>query len=329
MIGNSPTPESAPPPATPLDSTSRRISWVRILGTLLAVALVVYLIVEQGWQALVDSLFQVSWTVFAGALLLILLSRLATVGRWHVLLRSANVPIDLRQSLRLVFAGLFSANFLPTTVGGDLVRFAGGVRLRLDAAVVAASLVMDRLVGMAGMATVLPIGLVRFFSLPLAAWPSAQPAQNIALPAALGKGIEWGRRKLAGLWVSLRQAVRLWLSQPRQLFVAYLFTWGHMLSTFLTVWLIFQALGEPISFWLVAGLWSMGYFITLLPISINGLGVQEVALTYLFTNYGGVALHSVLAMALLMRALPILASLPGALFVPALLQPERAAEKQA
>jgi uncharacterized membrane protein YbhN (UPF0104 family) len=318
--------ESNPPS---FDSKSRKISWVRLLGTLLALALLVYVVVQQGWQALVDSLAQVSWPAFLGAFLLILLSRLATVGRWHVLLRSANVEIELRQSLRLVFAGLFSANFLPTTVGGDLVRFAGGVRLRLDAAVIAASLVMDRLVGMAGMATVLPFGLVRFFSLPLAAWPKASPLQQVALPAALGKALEWGRRKLAQLWQSLRQAVRLWLSRPRQLLLAYLFTWGHMLTTFLTVWLIFQALGEPISILLVAGLWSMGYFITLLPISINGLGVQEVALTYLFTNYGGVSLHSVLAMALLMRALPILASLPGALFVPALLQPEKKAEKQA
>ena len=146
------------------------------------------------------------------------------------------------------------------------------------------------------------------------------------LPFSLGKAIRWGQRKLNQLGQSLLQAARLWLSHPRQVFQAYLFTWGHMLTTFLTVWLILEALGASISFWLVAGLWSMGYFITLLPISINGLGVQEVALAYLFTNYGGVSLHNVLAMALLMRALPILASLPGAVFVPALLQPEKPAE---
>jgi uncharacterized membrane protein YbhN (UPF0104 family) len=79
--------ESNPPS---FDSKSRKISWVRLLGTLLALALLVYVVVQQGWQALVDSLAQVSWPAFLGAFLLILLSRLATVGRWHVLLRSAN-----------------------------------------------------------------------------------------------------------------------------------------------------------------------------------------------------------------------------------------------
>ena len=318
---NSQPSEGAPAPAA-LAPQRGKISCIRILGTLLALSLLIFLILQHGWQALIDSLAQISWPYFLGAFLLVLASRLATVGRWHVLLRSADVPITLRQSLRLVFAGLFSANFLPTTVGGDLVRFAGGVRLRLDAAVLAASLIMDRLVGMAGMATVLPLGLVRFFSLPLAAWPSTALLSQMALPLSLGKAARWGLRKVSRLWQSAYQAVRLWLSRPRQLFTAYLFTWGHMLTTFLTVWLIFQGLGQPISFPLAAGLWSMGYFITLLPISVNGLGVQEVALTYLFTNYGGVSLHNVLAMALLMRALPILASLPGAAFVPALLQPE-------
>src|SRR5512142_2669690 len=140
MADSLPPQASANPPE--MVPKGRKISWLRIAGTLLAVSLLVYLIVEQGWQALLDSLAQVSWPYFAAAFLLVLLSRLATVGRWHVLLRSAEVPISLRQSLRLVFAGLFAANFLPTTIGGDLFRFAGGVRLRLDAGVVAASLVM-------------------------------------------------------------------------------------------------------------------------------------------------------------------------------------------
>ena len=122
----------------------------------------------------------------------------------------------------------------------------------------------------------------------------------------------------------LLQALKVWLNKPRSLATSLGFTWIHMLCTFGAVSVLLVGMGESIPFWMIMGLWSATYFITLLPISINGLGVQEVALTYLFTNYGGVSLHSVLAMALLMRALPILASLPGAVFLPALLQPKKA-----
>jgi glycosyltransferase 2 family protein len=297
----------------------KSIPWVRILGTLAALGLLVYLVLSQGWQALLDSLEQVSWPGFLLATALIFGSRFSTVGRWHVLLRSADVPIRLRQSLELVFAGLFSANFLPTTVGGDLVRLAGAVRWGYDGAVVAASLVMDRLVGMAGMATVLPFGLASFLSQPLPLPKSTSPA-GPALAAGLpGRAGPWVREKLGMLWESLRRAARLWLSRPRQLFYAYLFTWGHMLFTFLTTWFLFQVMGEPVPFTLVAGLWSMSYFITLLPISINGLGVQELSISFFFTNYAHVSIHSALVLAIIMRAVPLLCSLPGALFVPGLL----------
>lgn len=297
----------------------RRTPWLRWAGTLLALGLLAWLMVNEGWEGIRQALERVSLPALLAAFALTLLSRLCTAGRWHTLLRSAAVPIQVGQSARLVFAGLFAANFLPTTIGGDLVRFAGTLRLGLDGATCAASLIMDRLVGMAGMATVLPIGLVRFLSLPL--------PQNMGGLAACSVGgqkwAQWARGKLGSLWRSMRHAAHLWISRPCDLLRAYLFTWGHMLATFLSVWFLFGQLGDHLSFWMVAGLWSMAYFITLLPISINGLGVQEVALTFLFVNYGGASTQNALVLALLMRLLPALASLPGALFIGSLLQPEK------
>jgi hypothetical protein len=297
----------------------RKVPWLRWAGTALALGLLIYLLANEGWEDLAQALTRLSWGSLLIAFLLTLVSRFSTVGRWHTLLRSAEVPITLPQSTRLVFAGLFAANFLPTTVGGDVIRFVGTLRLKLDAAACAASLVMDRLVGMAGMATVLPIGLVAFFSQPLPANFNLFGAGAVALPG----WARWMKRKLQVLWESLKHAMHLWLSRPKDLFRAYLYTWGHMLATFLSVWFLLNQMGEVISPWLIAGLWSMAYFITLLPVSINGLGVQEVVLTFFFVNYGGVSTQNALVIAVLMRVLPVLASLPGVLFVGSLLQPEK------
>jgi uncharacterized membrane protein YbhN (UPF0104 family) len=298
---------------------SRKIPWLRWAGTLLALGLLVYLIFNEGLDALLQSLKQISWGSLLLVLALTLISRLATVGRWHTLLRSADVKISLLQSTRLVFAGLFAANFLPTTIGGDLIRFVGTLRLKLDGATCAASLVMDRLVGMAGMATILPAGLLRFFNMPFPQNTTSHPLMMVALP----NWAEWVKGKLLKLWQSIKHALRLWISHPKDLFKAYLFTWVHMLATFFSIWYLFGQMGGHISFWLIAGLWSMTYFITLLPVSINGLGVQEVALTFFFVNYAGISSQNMLVIALLMRILPVMASLPGAFFVGSLLQPEK------
>ena len=94
------------------------------------------------------------------------------------------------------------------------------------------------------------------------------------------------------------------------------FTWVHMLCTFGTVSVLLVGMGEQISFWSVMGLWSATYFITLLPISINGMGVQELAMTFFYATVGGISPASGLTLALLMRLLQMIASLPGALFIP-------------
>ncbi len=71
-----------------------------------------------------------------------------------------------------------------------------------------------------------------------------------------------------------------------------------------------------LNFWLVAGIYSVTYFVTLLPISINGYGVQELSLSYLMVHIGGMDMVSGLALAVLIRAAFLIASLPGAAFLP-------------
>ena len=121
----------------------------------------VYLLAQQGWDDFSQAIGSIPAWAFLAAFACLFGSRLTTVGRWLALLRAADVQITVWDAFKLVFAGLFAANFLPTTIGGDVVRLAGAVQLRLDGGIVTASLIVDRLVGMAGMATLLPLELPR------------------------------------------------------------------------------------------------------------------------------------------------------------------------
>jgi uncharacterized membrane protein YbhN (UPF0104 family) len=262
---------------------------------------------QQGWRAIAAALEQIAWWRFALALALVMISRLAVTGRWHVLMHSAGTGITPPQSLRLTFAMLFASNFLPTTIGGDVVRYAGAVRLGFDSAISLASLVVDRLVGMTGMAMALPFGIPAY----------THYLTNRTLQSAIS--IPWVRplvNKIQRFLQELAQALKIWLQKPRSLLTALGFTWVHMLCTFGIVSMLLAGMGEVISFWTVMGLWSATYFITLLPISINGLGVQELAMTFFYTAIGGISPSSGLTLALLMRVLQMFASLPGALFIP-------------
>ena len=289
---------------------------LRVAGSLLMVGALFFLFQQQGWDEIARAANQVTLHQFSLSLGLFLFSRLFIVGRWHVLLRSGGVRIPLLRSAELTFSGLFASNFLPTTIGGDLVRLAGMMKLGYDRAISLASLAADRLVGMFGMAMVLPLGLVPIWQLDLAqSAMQSSPLRLTFLSAWLDRIRGFIKRTL--------QALALWLKQPVALLLALACSWGHMLCTFGALFVLVHGLGAQTSFWLIAGLWSMVYFVTLIPVSINGYGVQELSMTYLFSHLGGLTIPGSLILAILIRLGIMLASLPGALFVPSILAAAR------
>ena len=309
------------PPVPP-----RRASFLRTIGTLIALALLIYLLSRQGWEEISTAIRGIPAWRLVLAMALMVISRLAVTGRWFILLRSCGVRISLAQALRITFAGLFANNFLPTTIGGDVVRLAGAVQLKFDGAVCAASLIADRLIGMIGMAMAVPFGLPRFLE--------ARASFNVLIDEhtyvitglnslPLGRWWKAGWDKLQKISARLFGTLALWLKRPRSLFISLGITWVHMLCLFSFIYVLFPGMAEDVSFSMIAGLYSMVYLVTLLPISINGYGLQEISMTFVFTRLGGASLTSSLAVALLFRTMMMLASLPGAFFIPGMLSGSR------
>jgi glycosyltransferase 2 family protein len=278
---------------------------VRMLGSLLALALLIILIEEEGDGELFSALRRVSLWYFLLGFGALFISRLFAVTRWHVLLRSASVDIPFLRSMMLTFTGNFSSNFLPTTIGGDVARLAGAMQLGYDRAVCLASLVVDRLIGMAGMGLALPLGLVPVFSIPGGA------VQSIALSTLYERTKQFIRRTF--------ESFSIWLKKPLALTGSLFATLGNQAFIYLAIYFLLMGIDHHVPYWLVAGLYTLTYFVTLIPISINGLGVQELSMTFLLTQFGGLTPSESATIALLTRLLFILASLPGAFFLPSIL----------
>ena len=79
--------------------------------------------------------------------------------------------------------------------------------------------------------------------------------------------------------------------------------------------------------WLIGGLYSLVYFVTLIPISVNGYGLQEISMTIIFSNLGNATVSNGLTVALLFRTLMLLASLPGVLFLPDILSASKTSDQ--
>jgi glycosyltransferase 2 family protein len=278
---------------------------IRAVGSILALALLIVLIREEGDGQLFSALRRVSIGYFLAAVVALIISRMFAATRWHILLQSAGVKIPFLRSIMLTFTGNFSSNFLPTTIGGDVVRLAGAMQLGYDRAVCVASLVADRLIGLAGMSFALPLGLIPVFSI------SNGATQSIAFSALIQKVVDFAKRTF--------ESFSIWLKKPVALSGSMLATFGNMIFIYLAVYLLLLGIDHHVSYWLVAGLYTLTYFVTLVPISINGLGVQELSMTFLLAQLGGLTSSESATVALLTRALFIITSLPGAFFLPSIL----------
>ena len=237
---------------------------------------------------------------------LVLISRLCTVARWHTLLRSGGIPIPFKDTLRLTFAGLFGSNFLPTSVGGDVVRLAGAMQMGYDRAICLASIAVDRLVNMTGMSLAAPLGIYQLFQ----ATPAAA-LQSITLAALWEKGWGFFRKTLSSLTI--------WLKQPFALLTAFAFTAGNLLCVAGAYYFLIQGMGGSLPYWQVIGLVSVGYFLGLMPFTINGYGWHETIMITLFVQVGGINSGTTAVIVVLQRLLMMLASLPGALTLPGIM----------
>ena len=301
-------------------------------GTIISLGLLIFLLSKQGWEEIISAFHQLSPWVLLLSLGFITLSRLSIVARWFVLLRAANIDISYQKTLRITFAGLFATNFLPTTIGGDVVRLTGMIRYHYDTVVATASLITDRLVGMTGMAMALPLVIPGLIHAGGIKQLIPQNRNNIYISAStVAFSQPWQRlwNNIKNIGSKLLKALIYWLKKPRSLILSLAFTWLNMLCLYAIIYLLLTGMNEHISFWQIGGLYSLVYFLTLLPISINGYGVQELSITVIFSTLADVSINSALTMALIFRTLTMIASLPGALFLSGVLAGDKSTQDEA
>ncbi len=310
---------------------------IRWLGTALSLGILVWLLSKVGWKEAWETIKLLDWWRIVLVIGLVYVSRLATYFRWHALLSVQDESIADKEVLKLTFVGLFSSNFMPTTIGGDVFRLAGAVRLGVDSALATASLIADRIVGLTGMTLVLPLsipGFVQYLKERSGSLSKVMPGSLFAIIAPSGSDgadpvgpeaepdevaresfIKKSLRKLKNGWQKLREIFRYWIKNPLVLLKALAFTLVHQLAVYAIISLLITGMGEKLAFYQVAGIWSLTYFITLLPISVNGIGLAEVTITNLYTTLGGISPATSIALAIILRLLWMIGSIPGAFFI--------------
>lgn len=283
---------------------------LRLIGTVLSIVLLIWLLTRQDWNAILSAVGELSWWQVFLSILLIMIRHVFNSWRWLILLRAQQIMVPFREALKLVFAGLFVSNFLPSMVGGDVVRIAAIVNRTENRVAGAASVVVDRLIGALGMLVALPFGF------PLISSLFGLEIEAMGVVGSLGS-------RLSGFIRSsmerLGKALKIWAKQPERLFLAMLANWAGMFVNFIAIWILAIGLKMGVSLGEVVGISALTYYLTIIPLSINGYGIRELAIVGLYTQLGTTA-EQASALALLSRSVFLFVSLFGAIWAGKLIQ---------
>jgi uncharacterized protein (TIRG00374 family) len=242
---------------------------------------------------------------FAIVLVLYLCAHTAGIFKWRMVVNTAGSQLDLSTSAQCYLGGLFGTLFLPSIIGGDVVRLAVGLRRSPRPAAVLAGNVVDRFIDVAAQATLVFLGLILL--------PGSLPQQFAALarkillvgvllaaavlvllirlrkPLLSGRSHRF-RRRLA----RFRHAFRSVQRQPQ----VVIFGWvlGLLIQgTFIllnALLAISCGLFLPFRVWLFA--WPLAKLAALLPLTQGGMGIREAVLVALLLPFGA---HSSLTLA--------------------------------
>lgn len=297
-----------------LPSKGKLVRWA---GTLVSTLLFIWLIASQDWARTWEHLASTPTWLLPLVFLLYFLGQVLNSMRWANLLRAQGIKIPFIEVLKMVLTGAFASNFLPTTIGGDTVRIVSLLRFNASWGVSVASVMMDRLLNVVAMLTVLPFSFLVFgdpaifferirglHSTPFLAGISVANTRMEKFVARINRGI--GR---------IREILRAWVQHPGVLLGSFALSWTSSFVIFIAIWILARGLEMQVNLYQVMGVMALSYAVNLLPISINGYGVREIALTTLYVHIGA-SLEQASTLAVVTRFVLLIEALPGALWLP-------------
>lgn len=228
-----------------------------------------------------------------------------SVWRWNRLLRAQNIEVERRRLTESIWVSMFFNNFLPSNIGGDVVRIADTAPAAGSKTLAMTVILVDRVLGLTALviiaasgalvATLLGVHIPGARWLWLASALGAVAAISvIAMPQLVGKAVGHAlmpARALNKPWLTeraqrLEDAVIRFRNAPSA--VAGAFAGAMVVQITLVAFYLLTAegLSVPLPIFLGAVLIPVSLVVQMAPVSINGFGVREAVFAFFFRRFG-------------------------------------------
>ncbi len=271
---------------------------------------------------------QPAWLVAALAAHAVMMA--VSVWRWRLLLGAQHIRVPLRTLSESFWVALFFNNFLPSNIGGDVVRIADTSQLAGSKTLATTVVLVDRVLGLFALLSVGAIGAASAHAvgvdIPGAGWLelAAVAALAVCVPLFVAPrlldALLRPLRALGHPWVlervaMLQEALGRFRSQPSSLIGALAGAVAVQVVIVVFYALTARSLSIPLPVVMAGVLVPVALAVQMAPVSINGFGLREAVFSFFFVRFG-LGVEAGVAVSLLGTALVMLFSLGGgALFL--------------
>jgi uncharacterized membrane protein YbhN (UPF0104 family) len=265
-----------------------------LLRAALTTGVLVFLLVWLPFDQLVAAMQRTGWGLWTLLVLGAATGHVVNTVKWRVLLRASGVEASLRQIGAAHAAGLFANIWLPSLVGGDVIR-AGLLARRSGAlAPLAAAGIVDRVLDTAALILLAGAGLLltpaarstpalRILGVAVLAVAAAAVATPLILRHADARRFGERLARVADrLRTALATVARDGGAAARTLALSIAVQGGFVLMNLPLAHAI--GIDIPAAAWFLV--WPVAKLAALAPISLGGIGVREVAQVALLAPFG-------------------------------------------
>ena len=283
---------------------------VLLLKLLFSVALILWITHDIALDAVLAVMASSNASLLALAFSLFFVGYVITAFRWRTLIRIQGGDAPIFFLVRSFMVALFFNNFLPSTVGGDVVRMYDSWRLGNSKSDAVTVVLVDRLLGvivllcfalLALLFDEVVAGKVPFITawvvaalggLAMAAWVILRiPASYPEAFASEHGGIS---ARIAGILTKALRSFQAYRHAQSAVLRALVLSVLLQINVVVHFVLLARAVGITVPLESMFLIIPVAVFIMMLPISINAIGVREAIFVFLFSLY---AVESVQALA--------------------------------
>jgi uncharacterized protein (TIRG00374 family) len=275
------------------------LRWVlRLVATVAALALIAWWLPVDQLLAAIGSVPPATWPF---AIAVYLTAHLLGVVKWRLLINTAGAGLGVRDAIHAYYWGLFGNLFLPSVVGGDVVRAGVAMRRARSRTALLLGSVTDRVQDVLGLGVLAGVGALlapraldetsrRLFLTFLALVVAALAIGLLSLRFFPVRLVPFRMRRLL---VRVREAVRATATRPQALATAFLLGLALQTALILLNWELGRVIGIEIPVYVWLFVWPLAKIAALTPITQGGIGVREAAQAALFAPFGVTAVPAV------------------------------------